>query len=565
MNKIRRSVILIALSTLAGCATKDITQAPETTSITIFSINDFHGNIQSEQPVPYLLTKPDITNPGKTVQVPAGGYAYLATKLKERRAAVGPSILVGAGDLMGASPMGSALLKDEPVVEALNRLDLSVTAVGNHEFDAGTADLMRRINGACPVNGCAYADFHGAKYAYLGANIHESGSSQPWLPPYAIRQIGDIKIGFIGAVTADVPNLVAGDAVKQLRFEDEATAINRYVPELQKQGVNTIVVLIHEGAVYKGPENDPSYRCEGLQGPIIDITKKLDKAISLVISGHSHQGYTCKIDGRLVVQGRSYGAFLTESTLTIDRKTGQVIDTKAVNHLIDQQSILPDAQALLLVNQVAKQTAAMRQRPVMTLTKPLLRFSEKDHFDSALGNMIADAQLHLAEHLGTADMAFMNEGGIRSDLPSGAQKQPVEVSFGDIYAVQPFGNGIVRMQLTGAQIIEVLQQQWHGRPAGEIKKLYVSKGFSYEWNRDTPSDQAITHVELNGKPLDLNHSYSVIVNSFLADGGDGFTVFKQATERQLVGRDLDAMESYMREQGGRINEISVNRVKATGR
>jgi len=139
------------------------------------------------------------------------------------------------------------------------------------------------------------------------------------------------------------------------------------------------------------------------------------------------------------------------------------------------------------------------------------------------------------------------------------------VSFGDIYAVQPFGNGIVRMQLTGAQIIEVLQQQWRGRPAGEIKKLYVSKGFSYEWNRDAPSDQAITHVELNRKPLDLNHSYSVIVNSFLADGGDGFTVFKQATERQLVGRDLDAMESYMREQGGRINEISVNRVKATGR
>ncbi|MFZ6735348.1 bifunctional metallophosphatase/5'-nucleotidase [Undibacterium sp. Ji42W] len=563
MQKLKLISISIAAAMLAACASNDkvATATGATTDITIFSINDFHGNLQADQPVPYVFTKNSLANPGQKMSIPAGGYAYLTSKLKERRQAVGASIFVGAGDLIGASPMGSALMKDEPVIEALNRLDLSVTAVGNHEFDHGTADLMRKIKGECPATGCAYAEFKGARFSYLGANIHELGSDKPWLTPYVIRQVGDFKVGFIGAVTADVPNLVAGDAVKHLSFEDEATAINRYVPELQKQGVAAIVVLIHEGATYKGSENDPSYRCEGLQGPIIEISKKLDKAISLVVSGHSHQGYTCKIDGRLVVQGRSYGSFLTESTLTIDRKTNQVINAVAVNHLIDQQALQADPAAKQLVDQVASQTASLRQRPIVNLSAPLSRNSEAGVFDSSLGNIIADSQLHYGQHAGGADVAFMNAGGIRSDLPSGKATGPVAVSYGDLYAVQPFGNNLVRMKLTGTQILTLLQQQWLGREVNDPKKLFVSHTLSYSYDPRAGINERVRDVKIKGKPLDLNQQYSVVVNSFMADGGDGFAVLKQAKDKELIGRDLEAFESYVREQGGKLNEVKRDRVK----
>ncbi|GGX38172.1 bifunctional metallophosphatase/5'-nucleotidase [Undibacterium squillarum] len=526
-------------------------------TVTIFSINDFHGNLQASQPVPYQFPR---MQDGKAVNGAAGGYAYLVTKLKERRAAVGDSILVGAGDLMGASPMGSALLKDEPVVEALNRMQLNITAVGNHEFDNGTADLMRRIQGTCPEAGCAFQGFKGASYAYLGANVIDKSTGKPWLTPYVVRQVGDLKIGFIGAVTADVPNLVAGDAVKALRFDDEAETINRYVPELKAQGVDAIVVLIHEGAMFKGPESDPTYQCEGLQGPIINIANKIDPAVSLIVSGHSHQGYTCKIGDKLVVQGRSYGAYLTESTLTVDKDSRKVVKADAVNHLIDQQNITPDAEAQTLVAEVARLTGDLRSRPVIKLSKPLLRFSEGDAFDSSLGNLIADSQLHFAQHMADADIAFMNSGGIRNDLPSGAQGSDIQVTFGDLYAVQPFGNGLVRLKMTGQQILDVLQQQWKNRPAGEVKKLFVSQGFSYVWQRNPAADPTLRDVQVNGKALDPEHTYTVIVNSFLAEGGDGFTVFKKAGDRALLGRDLDAMESYIREHSKQIDSIATDRV-----
>ncbi|MFZ6768263.1 bifunctional metallophosphatase/5'-nucleotidase [Undibacterium sp. Di26W] len=565
MQKLKHISVLLASSLLAACASTDMASKSATIDITIFSINDFHGNLQASQPVPYMATKIDPAHPGGKISVPAGGYAYLSSKLSERRKAVTNSILVGGGDLIGASPMGSALMKDEPVIEAMNRLDLSATAVGNHEFDNGTADLMRKINGNCPAAGCAYQEFSGARFSYLGANVYEQGSSTPWLTPYMIRQVGEVKVGFIGAVTSDVPNLVAGDAVKHLRFEDEATAINRYVPELQKQGVAAIVVLIHEGATYKGAETDPTYRCEGLQGPIIEISKKLDKAISLVVSGHSHQGYTCKIDGRLVVQGRSYGSFLTESTLTIDRNSNTVIKAVAVNHLIDQQVLKPDPGAQALVDLVANQTAGLRLRPIVSLNAPLLRASEGGAFDSSLGNIIADAQLHHAQHMGGGegggDMAFMNAGGIRSDVPSGKSQGPVAINYGDLYAAQPFGNNLVRMRLSGSQVLGLLQQQWEGRSIDDPKKLFVSHTITYSWDPQAAAEKRISNVLIKGKPLDMNQQYLVVVNSFLADGGDGFTLLKQGKDREIIGRDMEAFEAYVREQGSQLGEVRRDRVK----
>ena len=557
------SASLLALSLLSACAINgENAKTTRYEDVTIFSINDFHGNLQAEQPVPYFANIPDPQHPGHVEKRPAGGYAYLATKLKERRAAVHASILVGAGDLMGASPMGSALLNDEPVIEAMNQLGLSVTAIGNHEFDRGTDELMRKLRGTCPASGCAFTGFHGANYAYLGANVSQLGSTTPWLPPYVIRQVGDVKIGFIGAVTADVPNIVAGDVVRQLRFEDEATAINRYVSEVEKQGVDAIVVLIHEGGMYKGDENDPTYRCEGLQGPIIDIANKLDRRISLIVSAHSHQGYTCKIGGHLVVQGRSYGAFLTESTLTIDKQTHQVIKAVAVNHLIDQKRLVADPHAQELVTQVATQTAAMRLRPVVTLNHPLIRDSDGTHFDSVFGNVIADAHLSYANQHGHADVAFINEGSIRNDLPSGQRPAPMTVTFGDLYATQPFGNMLMSMQLTGAEIVQLLQQQWAGKSTDEPRKLFVSESLSYTWKKGTGTAIEIANIRIHGQPLEMTRNYTVVANNFLADGGDSFTVFKQGRDRKVIGRDLDVLEAYLVSHIAQIDAgVNLNRVQ----
>lgn len=561
-----------ALLLLSACASIPPAHQAATGDITIFSFNDFHGNLQADKPVPYMAPIAALpesasvathghTHAAEKTSTPSGGYAYLASVLKQRRALAPASILVGGGDLIGASPLGSAMLRDEPVIAALNQIGLSVTAVGNHEFDGGAAELKRKIAGDCPAAGCAFPGYSGAKFDYLGANVSDKDETRPWLKPYVIRQVGDFKVAFIGAVTKDTPNLVAGDGVKNLRFEDEASAINRYVPEILQQGVAVIVLLIHEGAEFKGAANDPSYRCEGLQGPIIEIVKKLDKAISLVVSGHSHQGYTCKIDGRLVVQARSYGAYLTETTLTIDRSRNQVIQAVATNHLVDQSTYRPDPEAQRLVDQVASLTSMARNRPVATLPQPLTRKVAATGFDSPLGNAIADAQYAFAHTPGQVDVSFINAGSIRNDLPTGTPTQNVAVTYSDLYAVQPFGNNLIRMQLSGAQLLEVLQQQWQGHGAEDPQKLFVSDGFSYRWNPQAGLAQRVQDVRVHGQPLDLQRQYSVVVNNFLADGGDGFSVFKQGTQRQLLGRDLDALEAYLRQHGAELSNLKTDRVQ----
>lgn len=567
MSKIKLLSTILALSTLAACATPELArQAAKTGSadITIFSFNDFHGNLQAEQPVPYmapLAVAHGHTHEAASATTAAGGYAYLASMLKQRRAAVGASILVGAGDLMGASPIGAAMLRDEPVIAALNQLGLSVTALGNHEFDAGSAALQAKLAGVCPANGCAFPGFSGAKYDYIAANVLNKTGGQTWVKPYVIRQVGEFKVAFIGAVTSDTPNLVAGDGIKGLQFEEEASAINRYVPEIQRQGVAAIVLLIHEGASYQGAANDTSYACEGLQGPIIDISKKLDKAISLVVSGHTHQAYTCKIDGRLLVQARSYGAYLTETTLTIDRNSQQVTKAVATNHLIAQNTLNADPDAQQLENQVATLTAAVRSRPVTSLRLPLSSAIEEGQFDSSLGNVIADAQLKFAQTKGAADIAFMNADGIRADLVGAKEGQASEVNFGDIYAVQPFGNNLISMRLNGEQILALLQQQWQGRSAEDPKKLYVSQGFSYQWKRAANPKLSLQQLRLNGQPLEPLKQYTIVVNSFLADGGDDFTVLKQGSERSVLGRDLEAFEQYLHAQGATLSNLKTARVQ----
>lgn len=553
MSPIKFLISLCALPLLMSCSTSP--PLAGTTEITIFSINDFHGHVQADHPVPYMAQQDDPGHPGRKLSVPSGGFAYLATMLKERRKQAPASILVGAGDLIGASPAGSSMLKDEPVIEAMNQLGMEVSSVGNHEFDAGQQELQRKIKGECPSAGCRFPGFSGARFSYVAANVLEKSTAQPWLKPYVIKQVGDVKVAFIGAVTSETPSIVSADGIRNLQFIDEAQAINRYVPEIQRQHVAAIVVLIHEGASYQGAANDPSYRCEGLQGPIIAIANRLDPAISLVVSAHTHQAYTCKIGGKLVVSGRNYGALLTEVKLKIDRAGNRVIDATAHNHAIDQRVLTPDPDAQKLVDQVAALTDKIRQRPIATLTTLLNRKHAEPYSDTSLGNVVADAQLSFARGTGAADISFMNSGGIRSDL------QNLQVSFGDIYATQPFGNGVVRMNLSGAQILELLKQQWDGRPADDPKMMAVSQGFSYQWRADVPQNERVSEVRLHGQAIDAGKQYAVIVNSFMADGGDGYTVLKSGTQRQLLGADIDAMEAYMSANAARLSNVDMRRIK----
>ena len=563
MKTIKKHIILSTFLLLNACSTSNapstIEKNLETVSVTIFSINDFHGNLQADKPVPLMITSMAETNNHPSIA--AGGYPYLASLLKQRRLEAPNNILVGAGDLIGASPIGSAILNDEPVIEALNALDLSVTALGNHELDHGAQKFKDKLEGKCPQTGCAFPGFTGAKFDYIAANVINRSDARPWLKPYVIRQVAGVNIAFIGAVTIDTANIVSADGIKNLRFEDEALAINRYIPEIKQQGVAAIVVLIHEGGNHRGAANDPSYACEGLQGRIIEINKKLDPAINLVISGHTHQAYTCKHEGRLVVQAKNYGAYLTETTLLIDKKNNQVITANAHNHLVDQSTLPIDPHAQQLNDKVMRLTTTLRSRPIAKLVAPLTRQSNNTNFDSTLGNVVADAQLHFAKQSGNADIAFMNTGGIRNDLPSGTQASPIEITFGDLYAVQPFRNQVISMKLTGAQILQLLQEQWQARKADDPKKLYVSQGFTYQWNPKAEINSRISALHLNGNPIDMKRYYTIVTNSFLADGGDGFSIFKEGQQRQILGQDIEALELYITNFSDTLHLTQKNRVQ----
>jgi 5'-nucleotidase len=552
------SIAVLVLAVLQACST-----APEAFTgnkeITVLAINDFHGNLQADKPVPYLHPGHDAEHPEKPLLQPAGGYAYLATEVKRLRQQSPDSILVGAGDLIGASPLGSSLLKDEPVIEAMNQLGLDVSSLGNHEFDGGKDVLLKKIHGECGAQGCAYAGFSGAKYTYLAANVIDESTGKPWVQPYVIRTVGGMKIAFIGAVTKDTPNIVAGNATGGLKFEDEAVAINRYIPEIRQQGVAAIIVLIHEGAMYAGDANDPSYRCEGLNGPIIDIAKRIDPAVDVIVSAHTHQGYTCKIDGRLVTQARSYGAYITEIKLNIDRASNRVVAASAVNHLIDQSKLEMDAQAKKLVEQMSAQTDAIRSRLVTILPAPLTRKTHAPYADSALGNAVADAQLSYVQQTAQADIAFMNAGGIRAEFNNANAQTALKLTYADVYAVQPFRNNLVSMEMTGAQVLAVLQQQFHGGDSPHL--MSVSKGFSYDWRIAANGSGQLENVKLNGQAIDAAKTYRIVANAFLADGGDGFTVFKQAKNRQLHGLDVDAFETYLHQQGANVLSIDMQRIR----
>jgi len=505
---------------------------PAVVDLQILAINDFHGNIATSS-----------SSFGGT-----GRADFLAANIKAAEAAAENSIFVSAGDLVGASPLISALFHDEPTIEAMNLMGLDINAVGNHEFDEGPAELQRLQNGGShPVDGDLDGDpFLGAEFEFLAANVVTEKDNRTIFPPWAMRKYGGIKVAFIGMTLEGTPSIVTQAGVAGLKFKDEAETANRLVKRLQKRDIEAIVVLVHEGGSSDGGQNDCG---SGLTGPIAEIAAALDDAVDLVIAGHTNDEFICEIDGKWVTMADNRGRLFTDIDATLDRKTGD-LTVVAINNVPNlQEGVTPDAAQTALIDKYDALSAPLANGVIGSTTADILRLGN-DAGESALGDVIADAQLAATAAAGTGDavIAFMNPGGIRNDIlfaPEGPDA-PGEFTFGEAFAVQPFGNSLVTMTLTGAQIDALLEQQFDNPEAGSNRILQVSAGFTYTWSAAAPTGEKVdpATIAIGGVPVDPAAGYRVTVNSFLADGGDNFTVLVDGTDRLGGEVDLDALITF---------------------
>lgn len=519
-------------------------------SVQLLALNDFHGNLMPPSGSSGRVTVG--TNPdGTAITVDAGGVEYLATHVASLRALNPNTAVVSAGDMIGATPLLSALFHDEPTIEAFNQIGLDFNAVGNHEFDEGVTELLRMQNGGChPVDGCLDGDgFAGASFKYLAANVVYKKNGKPIFPAYKLKSFDGEKVAFIGMTLEGTPTIVTPSGISNVNFLDEAETVNALVPRLKKQGVKTIVVLIHEGGV-QVPSSSPYNACVGISGPIVDIVNAFDDEVDVVVSGHTHQPYNCTIDGKLVTSAFSFGRLVTKIDLTIDRKTGDVL-TKVADNRVVTRDVAKDAAQTALIARYNAIAAPLANRVIGSITADITR-AINPAGESALGDVIADAQLAATSPagLGSAVVAFMNIGGIRADLTypsSAAGEGDGNVTYGESFTVQPFGNSMVTMTLTGAQIDTLLEQQFNGCGTQNANRvLQVSAGFAYSWSASAPACGKVdpSTITLNGVVVDPGASYRVTVNSFLADGGDNFLVLREGTERLGGAVDTDALEAY---------------------
>ena len=540
MNKFFRLFLIVALLAVAASASMSAAQAKPsgTVNVQILALNDFHGNLL-----------PPSGSSGRVGTIDAGGVEYLATHINNLRALNPNTVVVSAGDMVGASPLISALFHDEPTIEAFNLIGLDFNAVGNHEFDEGWSELVRLQEGGChPVDGCLDGDdFAGAEFQFLAANVTRKDNGKTIFPAYKMRSFAGAKIAFIGMTLEGTPSIVTPSGIADLNFLDEADTVNALIPELKAKGIETIVVLIHEGGVQSSPA--PYNGCVGISGPIVDIVNRFDDEVDVVISGHTHQPYNCTIDGKLVTSAFSFGRLVTKIDLTIDRETGEVTTMAADNRIVTRD-VVKDSFLTALVNKYNALVAPIANRVIGSITGNITRTTNAAG-ESALGDVIADAQLYATTDPanGGAVIAFMNPGGIRADLTyagSPAGEGDGNVTYGESFTVQPFGNNLVTVTMTGAQIDALLEQQFVGCGQTSNRILQVSNGFTYSWSSSASACNKVdpTSIKLNGVTLDPAGSYRVTMNSFLADGGDGFTTFTLGTDRLGGAVDTDALEAY---------------------
>ncbi|MCL1601270.1 MAG: bifunctional metallophosphatase/5'-nucleotidase [Actinomycetia bacterium] len=499
----------------------------------ILSINDFHGNIA--------------TTSGAFGGV--GRADYLAANVAAAEAGLANSVVVSAGDLIGASPLISALFHDEPTIEAMNLIGLDINGVGNHEFDEGAKELIRmQEGGPHPVDGDIDGDpFNGAEFEFLAANVEVTATGKTIFPAYTIKEYEGVKVAFFGMTLEGTPSIVTPAGVAGLTFNDEVDSVNALIPGLQAQGIEAFVVLMHQGgfASEGGGDGDG---CGTLSGPLYDIVVGLDEAVDVVIGGHNNQRFACMdVEGKAVTMAYHSGRMFTDIDATLDRDTGELTVSAIDNVPNAQDGVTPDASVTALIDKYDKLSAPLANQIVGSVTVDLTE-DETLAGESALGDVIADAQLASTSSAatGNAVAAFMNPGGIRADLmfaPSGTEA-PGEVTYAEAFTTQPFGNSLVTMTLTGTQIDTLLEQQWVGQTGRRI--LQVSDGFTYTWDAAMADGSKIdaSTIMIGGVMVEPGTGYRITVNSFLASGGDNFTVLVDGTDRLGGEIDLDALVTY---------------------
>ncbi|MFF1285201.1 bifunctional metallophosphatase/5'-nucleotidase [Streptomyces sp. NPDC058299] len=524
--------------------------------VQLLSFNDLHGNL--EPPAGSSGRVSERQPDGTTKTVDAGGVEYLATHLRQARAGHPYSITAAGGDMVGASPLLSGLFHDEPTVEALNKLDLDVTSVGNHEFDEGARELARLQNGGChPTDGCYTGErFRGADFPYLAANVQDEKTGKPILKPYWIWKKKDVRIGFIGVTLEGTPGIVSADGVKGLAFKDEAETINKYAKVLQRQGVQSIVALIHEGGY--PASGSYNYDCDspgagtGLSGPIVDIARNVTPAVDALVTGHTHQAYVCTVPDpsgrpRMVTSAASFGRLYTDTTLTYDRRTGDIARTavRSANHVVTRD--VPRAPDMTdLISRWNTLAAPIGNRPIGYISADV----DNTGTESPMGDLIADAQLAHGRALDPrTSLALMNPGGVRAGLTYAAKGTEGDgvVTYAEGFTVQPFANTVNLQDFTGAQLVQVLKEQVSGVNEAAPKILQPSAGLTYTLDlTKSGADRVVTDsIRLNGTPVDPAATYRVATNSFLAGGGDGFPTLGQGTGDLVGGDDLTALADYL--------------------
>jgi 5'-nucleotidase len=525
---------------------------PNLTTVQLLSFNDFHGHLEASDPPLSKTLDPS--------QTPVGGAEYLATTLKGLRATAPgrASLTVAAGDLIGGSPFLSGLFHDEPSVESLNAMRLDVSSVGNHEFDEGTAELLRMQKGGChPVDGCYFPDakYGGADFPWLAANVVKKDGSGTLLPGTWVKSVGGTKVGFIGMTLEGTPSLVDPAGVADVEFKDEVQTANAQAQVLKKQGVKSIVVLLHEGGVNAGNYQ----QCVGVSDPILTIAKTMTPEVDAIITGHTHQPYVCHIpdpagNPRLVTSAASYGQVVTETDLVINTRSGEVMRDRstATNHLVSR-AVAKDAAQTAIIAKWNTLSGALGNRVVGSNDEDILGDSNGNRgIETPMGDLVADSILWgtKAPANGGAQIAFMNIGGVRASLryaPSGLEG-PGQITYKEAYAVAPFGNLLTTMDLTGQQIVNVLEQQFiPGRSTGrDALALGVSNGFSYTWDASRPAGSRVVpgSLTLNGAPMSLTATYRVATINFLANGGDDFKAFTAGTDLLGGSEDLGNLVAY---------------------
>lgn len=573
---VSRAACLLAATLAAGCggtpapSVLATTPAATTVDVHLLAFNDLHGHLE-----PPGIQAAVPTTAGGTQRMALGGMAWLAGTVQQLRQQHPYSAVVSAGDMVGSSPLMSSLFLDEPTIEAANALQVDFAAVGNHEFDQGWKELLRLAHGGCQSytqrTPCQVSKpFAGAQFPLLAANVHQT-SGATLLPATGLKTFGppgqQVTVGFIGMTLKDTPKLVGGNATQGLRFADEAATANALVPQLLAQGADVIAVLLHEGGMTRTERFASG--CNGLSGGIVPILEKLDPRISVVVSGHTHQSYVCDYASVnpakpfLLTSAGSYGTQLTDIQLRWDVQQKKLVQRSARTLAVPASAavaatpspvlvpgVVPHAGVQQVINRYAPYTAQLANTVVgriQTAQHAPLSRTPAASGETQLGNLIADAQLWTMNqpHMNGADISFMHTGGIRADLKPDAQGR---VTYGQLYAMQPFGNVLVGMTLTGAQVLGLLDDMYAVPLTASQRRRVLSPNAGLRWRHDAtaPTGHQVRDVTLNGQPLQATRNYRVVVSSFLADGGDRYPAFAQGTQRVYGPTDIDALEAYVK-------------------